>query len=322
MKRVWSLCLSLFFLSSCIPASTPQVLPTITSTATDIQPTYTVIPATATFTPVPPTPTSTPEICDPLRSDYCVSDGHFIFQRPIHPPANTFVDITYRYGSTANRTRDPHNGVEFQNSFSTPVYAAGDGVVVFAGADEEALYSPWPNFYGNVVVIQHADRLYTLYAHLSKIHVDMNQAVVVGEKIGEIGQSGSATGPHLHFEVRQGDATDYFSAQNPELWLIPNPGDDGQPLGGIQISVQDQEGQLVGIAEVTLQEYDDQNQPVGNMLYGATYDHAMIRGPENITIGDVPAGKYRVAMQYSGQLRERWVEVQSGKLTQVVFIVN
>ena len=61
--------------------------------------------------------------------DYCITDGHFLFQRPIKSPANTSVDETYRYASTANGTRDPHHGVEFLNKFGTPVYAAGDGVV-------------------------------------------------------------------------------------------------------------------------------------------------------------------------------------------------
>lgn len=257
-----------------------------------------------------------------MQVDYCITEGHFRFQRPAHAPANTFVDITYRYGSTANRTRDPHHGVEFQIPFGTPVYAAGDGVVVFAGADEKAVYSPWPNFYGNVIVIQHPDRLYTLYAHLSKIDVAANQSVRAGEKIGEVGQSGSATGPHLHFEVRQGDGADYSSAQNPELWLVPNPGENGQLLGAMEIAIQNGQGQLVRFAEVTLQKYDDQNQPVGNTLYSVTYDNSMLSGEENIGIGDLPSGRYRIAMQYGGWYRERWVEVQSGRLTQVVFVVK
>jgi murein DD-endopeptidase MepM/ murein hydrolase activator NlpD len=73
--------------------------------------------------------------------------------------------------------REPHHGVEFLNKFGTPVHAAGDGAVQFAGPDEEAVYSPWRDFYGNVVVIHHADEMYTLYAHLSKVDVQVGDEV-------------------------------------------------------------------------------------------------------------------------------------------------
>lgn len=322
MKRVLFLIIFLLLFSSCVPAPVPQNIPTITSTIIELQPTLTVAAATPTFTSIPPTATPTPEICDPLQVDYCISDGHFIFQRPIQPPANTSIDTTYSYASTANGRRDPHHGVEFLNRFGTPVYAAADGVVVFAGPDDQAMYSPWPNFYGNVIVIQHADELYTLYAHLSKINVASGQAVTTGEQIGEVGQSGTATGSHLHFEVRSGNSTDYFATQNPELWLVPNRNENGVAFGVIQIAIQDQDGQLVSLAEATLQGYDDQSRPAGHMVYVVTYEKSMLTGQENLAIGDLPVGRYRIAMQYNGQLRERWVEVQSGKLTQVAFIVK
>lgn len=322
MKRVRFLFVILLLLSSCAPVSSSQVLPTVTSTPVPPQPTFTVVPLTATFTAAPPTATSTPEPCNPLQADYCVTDGHFVFQRPIYLPANAVIDPTYAYGSTANGVRDPHHGVEFLNKFGTPVHAAGDGIVIFAGPDKEAIYSPWPNFYGNLVVIQHADNLYTLYAHLSKINVLVSQSISVGEQIGEVGQSGTATGSHLHFEVRQGNGSDYFATENPELWLVPNPGENGQPMGAIQIVIQNTDGQLVHLAKLTLQRYDAQNLPVGLPVYNASYEKSLIHGEENAAISDLPPGKYRMAMQYYGGYQERWVEVQSGKLTQVVFLVQ
>ena len=67
--------------------------------------------------------------------------------------------------------------------------------------------------------------MYTLYAHLSKVDVQAGDEVKAGDLIGKVGQSGVATGSYLHFEVRKGgDGTDYFSTQNPELWLAPNDG--------------------------------------------------------------------------------------------------
>ncbi|MDO9348820.1 MAG: M23 family metallopeptidase, partial [Anaerolineales bacterium] len=53
-----------------------------------------------------------------------------------------------------------------------------------------------------IIVLRHADSLFTLYAHLSRIEVEAGQRVVVGQKIGEVGKSGTAQGSHLHFEVR------------------------------------------------------------------------------------------------------------------------
>lgn len=323
MKRALTLFLLLLFLVSCAPAPTPESIPTLTSTPTLIAPTatFTSIPPAATLTPVPPTPTSTPVICDPHRVDYCITEGHFLFQRPIKLPGNTSVDVTYRFGSTQNGTREPHHGVEFENPIGTPVYAAGDGVVVFAGPDNVAVYSPLTNAYGNLIVIQHADNLYSLYGHLSKILVETGKSVSAGEEIGEVGKAGMAIGSHLHFEVRQGNVEDYFAVRNPELWLIPNGDQNGQLFGVIQISVATDTGQLVKHAEFTIQQYD-QNQPIGNIAYGVTYAADMLKGQaENGAMGDLPAGKYRLVLQYYGQRSERFVEVESGKLTQVVFTV-
>ena len=325
MKRVSKLFFMpylLCFLASCAQALNAPSIPTATVTFTEITPTFTVLPPSPTFRPIASTQTSTPEICDPYAVDYCITDGHFLFQRPIKPPANTSVDISYRYASTANGMRDPHHGVEFLNKFGTPVYAARDGVIVFAGPDKPALYSPWPNYYGNVVVIQHANDLYTLYAHLSRIIVEAGKNIVAGEQLGEVGQTGVATGSHLHFEVRRGDIEDYHSTENPELWLIPNLDENGQPFGAMQISITDQNNQLVKRAEFTVQQFDAQNQPTDNIYYGVTYSAGMLKAEENAAFGDVRTGKYRLVLQYNGQLLERWVEVKSGKLTQVVIVVT
>jgi hypothetical protein len=325
MKRVSVILLIILFLVvSCAPVSTPQTLPTSTATATLVvlKPTSTILPPTATLTPIVPTQTSTPEVCDPQVVEYCITDGHFSFQRQIHPPGNTSVDGTYRYASTANGTRDPHHGVEFLNKFGTPVYAAADGVVIFAGPDKDAVYSPWPNYYGNLVVIEHANNLYTLYAHLSKILVEADKTVVAGEQIGEVGQTGVAIGSHLHFEVRRGDVENYYSTENPELWLIPNRDKNGQPFGALQLTAADRQGQLVKRAEFTIQNFEDQSRPSGIIYYGVTYSADMLKGEESAGFGDLPVGKYRLVLQYNGQHLERWVEVESGKLTQVAFVVK
>jgi len=321
MKKQYILFLiSILFISSCAPAvqtAVAQSLPTETSNITFL--TNTPEP---TETAIVPSPTATQVVCDPLKEDFCIGDGHFIFQNPIFLPGNTFVDTTYRYGSTQESKRDPHHGVEFLNKFGTPVHAAGDGVVQFAGPDNEAVYSPWKDFYGNVIVIRHADEMYTLYAHLSKIDVKEGDVVKAGDMIGEVGQSGVAIGSHLHFEVRKGgDGKDYFSTQNPELWLIPNQDDGGNSLGAISFAIEDQNSKFQ-FAQFTARYYLDKNGPKIKSHYVVTYSKDMMLLDENAALGDLPAGYYYVALKYNGQFYERWVEVQSGRLTQVVFVVE
>ena len=86
-----------------------------------------------------------------------------------------------------------HNGVDYGAPTGTPVRTIGDGVVEFAG---------WQNGYGNVVHIKHGNELSTVYAHLSRLDVAKGAKVEQGETIGAVGQTGWATGPHLHFEVK------------------------------------------------------------------------------------------------------------------------
>jgi hypothetical protein len=232
------------------------------------------------------------------------------------------VDATYRYGSTADGTREPHHGVEFPNPSGTPIHAAAAGTVIFAGPDQEAIYSPWANFYGNVVVIEHDNELFTLYAHLSKIDVETGQNVFVGDKIGEVGRTGGAIGSHLHFEVRQRNGEDYFAAQNPELWLVPPRDANGDSFGTLMLSVVEENHSLIKFAKFTLEYYQDGSKPPVKSYYGTTYSSEMLNGEENAGLGELPAGQYRIAVERNGQVYERWVEVKSGKLTQVVIVVK
>ena len=86
-----------------------------------------------------------------------------------------------------------HNGVDYGAPMGTPVRSVGEGTVSFAG---------WQNGYGNVVQIQHSGDRMTVYAHLSRIDVRKGAHVEQGERVGAVGATGWATGPHLHFEFR------------------------------------------------------------------------------------------------------------------------
>jgi hypothetical protein len=318
MKRILS-SLLLLMLVSCANvqvSETPTVLNTkIISTNTPLAPT--AVPS------VTPTITFTPEIaCDPFTVDFCITDGHFLFQRPIQPPANDLIDPSYGYGSTANGTREPHHGVEFSNPSGTLVHAAAEGTVIFAGPDQEAVYAPWGNFYGNLVVIQHQGELFTLYAHLSKVDVEVNQKVFAGEEIGEVGRTGGAIGSHLHFEVRHGEVEDYFATQNPELWLVPAKDENGNFFGVLKISAVDGDGNLIKNANFTIGYYSDPSQPPIEIYYAVPYSSEMLKGDENAVLSELVSGHYRIAVEMNGQILERWVEVESGRLTQVVFVIK
>ena len=86
-----------------------------------------------------------------------------------------------------------HKGVDYGAPSGTPIRTVGDGVVDFAG---------WQNGYGNVVEIRHDNGRSTVYAHMSRIDVKRGQHVDQGMRIGAVGSTGWATGPHLHFEVK------------------------------------------------------------------------------------------------------------------------
>ena len=86
-----------------------------------------------------------------------------------------------------------HLGVDYASPTGTPIRTVGDGVVEFAG---------WQNGYGNVVHVAHRNQNTTVYAHMSRIFVKRGERVEQGQKIGAVGSTGWATGPHLHFEFR------------------------------------------------------------------------------------------------------------------------
>lgn len=285
------------------------------------------VPEETTFTPKPsPTSTTTSIPCDISVEDYCVEEAFFVFRIPIVPPGIDTVDRSYPYGSTEGGTRDPHHGVEFYNGSGTPVLAAASGKVYYAGDDSVRAFSPWSGYYGNIVVIEHPltgtpfDRLYTLYAHLSKIDVSIGQIVTTGEKIGEVGLTGTASGSHLHFEVRV-DPNEYDSTLNPELWLVPHPGN-----GTMSFQFLDGNGTPIRPLEIKVQYIPDSTLPSRADYYPEVYsfDPLVPDKPyqETAALGDLPAGRYRITFVWAGVLSEKWVDIQPGMLTRVMYRVK
>lgn len=102
-----------------------------------------------------------------------------------------------------------HSGLDFKGPIGTPILAAANGVVSFAGVQSG---------YGNCVEITHSNGLVTRYAHLSRFTVSLGQQVKRGVQIANMGSTGRSTGSHLHFEVRHNN-----SAINPLRFLESNP---------------------------------------------------------------------------------------------------
>jgi murein DD-endopeptidase MepM/ murein hydrolase activator NlpD len=102
-----------------------------------------------------------------------------------------------------------HSGIDFKGAIGSPIIAAAEGRVTFAGLR---------GGYGNAVEVTHANGMLTRYAHLSRIDVRPGELVAAGATLGGLGSTGRSTGPHLHFEVRVNDR-----AVNPRPFLETAP---------------------------------------------------------------------------------------------------
>jgi murein DD-endopeptidase MepM/ murein hydrolase activator NlpD len=111
---------------------------------------------------------------------------------PANGPITSYFG--YRYHPILHFTRF-HAGVDIGAGWGSPIVAAGDGQVIGSG---------WGGGYGREVQIAHGGGIVSLYGHMSEIVAQPGSFVRAGQLIGYVGSSGLSTGPHLHFEVRQG----------------------------------------------------------------------------------------------------------------------
>jgi murein DD-endopeptidase MepM/ murein hydrolase activator NlpD len=130
-----------------------------------------------------------------------------------------------------------HRGTDVRAPHGTPIDAAGNGVVIFAGKQ---------NGYGNVVYIDHGGGLITRYGHMQKILAQKDQVVAAGQQIGKVGSTGRATGPHLHFEVRlDGRAVNPIAAM--EIAEMKRNGDEHATLAMMALSPERQDAAFSAI---------------------------------------------------------------------------
>ena len=129
---------------------------------------------------------------------YYTPDGRSLHREFLRAPVE-FTRISSRFNSARmhpilNRIR-AHKGIDYAAPIGTPVHAAGDGRIRFAG---------WMGGYGNLVEIEHSSSIVTVYGHLSRFAHDtrVGAHVTQGTVIAYVGMTGLATGPHLHYEYR------------------------------------------------------------------------------------------------------------------------
>ena len=245
---------------------------------------------------------------------------HFYFARPIAADQVNWPNASYRYGGVFLRDI-VHTGVDIPTPEGTPILAAGPGTVVWAGW---GLFRETPGDqtdpYGLAIAIRHDfgyrdQQLYTIYAHMSEMIAVRGQRVETGDVIGLVGQTGAATGPHVHFEVRLPNNS-FFYTYNPELWIAPPQG-----WGVLVGRVMDEKGELLQQVEVTVRS-EELNRTFVVRTYGK--EGAINPDPyynENMVLGDLPAGIYKVSIRYKEEKRDRetWVEIFPGQTSYFTF---
>jgi murein DD-endopeptidase MepM/ murein hydrolase activator NlpD len=245
------------------------------------------------------------------------SHDHFYFGRPIAADEVNWPLANYRYGGVFFEGV-VHTGVDIPASKGTPVLAAGDGKVIWAGWGlYRGVNGDLTDPYGQAIVIRHnfgyqGLRLYTVYGHLDQVDVLNGQHVTMGERLGLVGETGFVTGPHLHFEVRVGES-DFFRTLNPELWLVPPQG-----WGILAARIMDTAGQLYNNEQLLIT-----SRETGQVWKAIPYAEGAVNSDpyyqENLVISDLPAGLYDIRISYAARFYDVTIEIYPGRVTYFSF---
>ena len=244
---------------------------------------------------------------------------HFYFARPIAADNVNWPLAEYRYGGVLFAPNVVHTGVDIDAVEGTPILAAGPGTVVSA---DWGLYTESPGNendpYGKAVVIKHdfgyqGEALYTIYAHMSEIITVAGQHVETGDVIGLVGDTGATTGPHLHFEVRMGNNT-FFKTYNPELWMAPPQG-----WGVLAGRLTDEDNELLYQFPVEVRPMPSERPIRKVFTYARGAANSDPYYQENMVLSDLPAGIYKVLINYKDKDVQLFVEIFPGQVTYFTF---
>lgn len=242
---------------------------------------------------------------------------HFYFLRPIAADEVNWPLADYRYGDYFPGTDIVHTGIDIDAKRGTPVLAAADGTVVWAGL---GLYkgpdSP-DDPYGLAVAIRHDfgfDRrqLYTIYGHMDRVDVQAGQHVKAGDPLGIVGNTGFSTGPHLHFEVRV-ERNSYYVSRNPELWLSPPQG-WGVLVGRLMKS----DGSLIHRLDASVYS-SELKRSWGIRTYAPSSVNSDDFYRENLVLSDLPAGSYAFQFSWKETVYRTTFTIQPGAVTYLTF---
>lgn len=326
--------ISLAGLSACtgrVAAQEPATLlskPTLTPTPDRL--------ITSTMKVMPPTPTTlSDETAEPIvalsfpsPAPQPVSDwrpplyeiplalnpnDHFYFARPIAVDSVNWPLPDYRYGYIYPKLGNMHTGSDIVAPLHTPVLAAAQGKVVFAGYGLLNGAGDKEDPYGLAVVIRHGfsfqnRTVLSVYAHLEITTVKVGDYVQQGDQIGNVGMTGATSGPHLHFEIRLEDGEEYL-IQNPELWIAPPVG-----YGVLAGRVMNTYGSTLGEVKVWIKSLDSDETWTIN-----TYTTRMIQVDpyykENLVLSDLPSGDYEISFYYYGRLQKQKLTIRPAAIT-------
>lgn len=236
-------------------------------------------------------------------------EDHFYFTRPIGANDVNWPLARYRYGYLLYS--EPHTGIDIPAPKMTPIMAAGSGTVIHAGYGLYFVQDIYKDPYGIAVAIKHdfgfkGNVLYTVYGHLDRVDVYRGQRVSAGQVIGVVGETGKVSGPHLHFEVRIGDNT-FFSSRNPELWIAP-------PVGwGVLVGqVIESSGRRIPQLKIRLVSLETK-QVYEAITYAQGSANSDEYYSENLVLGDIPAGRYLLYLDFKDQTIKTEIEIQAGQ---------
>ena len=236
---------------------------------------------------------------------------HFLFSRPIGANEVNWPLARYRYGYLFYA--EPHTGIDIPAPKGTPILAAGPGTVTFAGYGIYYKGNIYADPYGIAVSIKHdfgfdGKAITTVYGHMTETYVYRGQRVEGGDVIGIVGETGKVSGPHLHFEVRVGDET-FFFTRNPELWIAPPQG-----WGVLVGRLLDGDGNRLYQVKVKLRNLDT-NKIYEVISYAAGAVNSDDYYKENLVLGDLPAGSYFMYLDHPTISAKTELEIRPGQVS-------